>query len=114
MVAAENDSDSSSEFSSTSSIPNADFLGQKGLSKSDRGKLASQQAALAGVKRDSSEDMEEETEAIRQSIAKRNVREGKELLKKTSKVKGKDKAKADMGGGSFQSMGSYLSAKGSY
>ncbi len=40
---------------------------------------------------------------IRESIAKRDVKEGTELLKKT---KGKKKiAKGEVGGGSFQSMG---------
>lgn len=42
-------------------------------------------------------------EIIRESIAKRNVKGGTELLKKT---KGKTKiAKGEVGGGSFQSMG---------
>lgn len=42
-------------------------------------------------------------EFIRESIARRDVKEGTELLKKT---KGKTKiAKGEVGGGSFQSMG---------
>ena len=46
---------------------------------------------------------------IRESIAKRDVKEGTELLKKT---KGKTKiAKGEVGGGSFQSMGGYLFAR---
>ncbi|PVG01269.1 DEAD-domain-containing protein [Serendipita vermifera] len=50
-------------------------------------------------------DDQEEMEMIQQSIAKRNMREGTELLKKTSNIKGKGKAKNEVGGGSFQSMG---------
>ncbi|KIM20684.1 hypothetical protein M408DRAFT_30142 [Serendipita vermifera MAFF 305830] len=84
----DNDSDSNSSFSSASSINDDDFLG--GNTK---------------VSNKSDEEEEKEAAFIRESIAKRNIRDGKELLKKTSKVKGKGKAKAEMGGGSFQSMG---------
>lgn len=52
-----------------------------------------------------SEDDDDENEFIQQSIAKRNIKDGAELLKKTSTVKGKGKAKNELGGGSFQSMG---------
>ena len=49
------------------------------------------------------EDEEGLQEFIRESIAKRDVKEGTELLKKT---KGKTKiVKGEVGGGSFQSMG---------
>lgn len=49
------------------------------------------------------EDEDELQELIRDSIAKRDMKEGTELLKKT---KGKSKiAKGEVGGGSFQSMG---------
>ncbi|KAI0819998.1 ATP-dependent RNA helicase DBP10 [Trametes gibbosa] len=49
------------------------------------------------------EDDDDLQEFIRESIAKRDVKEGTELLKKT---KGKSKiAKGEVGGGSFQSMG---------
>jgi ATP-dependent RNA helicase DDX54/DBP10 len=41
-------------------------------------------------------------ELIHDSIAKRNVKGGTEMLKK---IKGKGKSKGDIGGGSFQSMG---------
>lgn len=99
-VASDNDSDSNSGFSSASSIADEDFLG--GPSKSDKGWPKER----AG---NSSEEEENEAALIRESIAKRNIRDGKELLKKTSKVKGKGKAKAEMGGGSFQSMGVYYS-----
>lgn len=52
------------------------------------------------------EDDEALQEFIRESIAKRDVKEGTELLKKT---KGRTKiAKGEVGGGSFQSMGVYL------
>ncbi|KAI0374114.1 DEAD-domain-containing protein [Pilatotrama ljubarskyi] len=51
------------------------------------------------------DDDEDLQEFIRESIAKRDVKEGTELLKKT---KGKAKiAKGEVGGGSFQSMGLY-------
>jgi ATP-dependent RNA helicase DDX54/DBP10 len=49
-----------------------------------------------------------EMEFIHHAIAKRNVKDGTELLKKTSKVKGKGKAKGETGGGSFQSMGTCM------
>ncbi|CAG8738147.1 16600_t:CDS:1, partial [Acaulospora colombiana] len=42
-------------------------------------------------------DDQEEMEMIQQSIAKRNMREGTELLKKTSNIKGKGKAKNEVG-----------------
>ena len=49
------------------------------------------------------DDEEDIEEIIRESIAKKNVKGGTELLKKT---KGKAKiAKGEVGGGSFQSMG---------
>ena len=51
---------------------------------------------------------DDETEFIQRSIAKRNMKDGAELLKKTSAVKGKGKAKNELGGGSFQSMGEFL------
>ena len=51
------------------------------------------------------EDDDDLEEFIRESIAKRDVKEGTELLKKT---KGKTKiAKGEVGGGSFQSMGTH-------
>ncbi|KAI0769699.1 DEAD-domain-containing protein [Trametes elegans] len=51
------------------------------------------------------DDEEDLQEFIRESIAKRDVKEGTELLKKT---KGKTKiVKGEVGGGSFQSMGLY-------
>lgn len=49
-----------------------------------------------------------EMEFIQDAIAKRNVKDGTELLKRTSKVKGKGKAKGEVGGGSFQSMGTCI------
>jgi ATP-dependent RNA helicase DDX54/DBP10 len=107
-VALENDSDANSAFSSASSIADADFLGQRGVSNNDKTKFTSKGEDPADEKGTSSEEEEDETALIRKSIAKRNIRDGKELLKKTLKVKGKGKAKADMGGGSFQSMGSYF------
>jgi ATP-dependent RNA helicase DDX54/DBP10 len=107
-VASENDSDANSAFSSASSIADADFLGQRGLSNSDNTRFKNKEEDAADEKGASSEEEEDETALIRKSIAKRNIRDGKELLKKASKVKGKGKAKADMGGGSFQSMGSYF------
>jgi ATP-dependent RNA helicase DDX54/DBP10 len=107
-VASENDSDANSAFSSASSIAAADFLGQRGVSNNDKTKFKSKGEDPADEKGASSEEEEDETALIRKSIAKRNIRDGKELLKKTLKVKGKGKAKADMGGGSFQSMGSYF------
>ena len=52
---------------------------------------------------DDGENEEDLQEIIRESIAKRNTKDGTELLKKT---KGKTKiAKGEVGGGSFQSMG---------
>jgi len=107
-VASENDSDANSAFSSASSIADGDFLGQSRPSKGNKTKFASKEENAVEEERESSEEEEDETALIRKSIAKRNIRDGKELLKKTSKVKGKGKAKADMGGGSFQSMGSYF------
>ncbi|KAI0630281.1 DEAD-domain-containing protein [Trametes polyzona] len=57
------------------------------------------------VPQDEDEDDEDLQEFIRESIAKRDVKEGTEMLKKT---KGKTKiAKGEVGGGSFQSMGLY-------
>jgi ATP-dependent RNA helicase DDX54/DBP10 len=49
-----------------------------------------------------------EMEFIQDAIVKRNIKDGTELLKKTSKVKGKGKAKGEVGGGSFQSMGTCI------
>ena len=46
---------------------------------------------------------EDEGDIIRMSISKRNVKSGTEVLKKT---KGKKIVKGEVGGGSFQSMGS--------
>ncbi|KAI8993093.1 DEAD-domain-containing protein [Trametes punicea] len=55
--------------------------------------------------REDKDDDDDLQEFIRESIAKRDVKEGTELLKKT---KGKAKiAKGEVGGGSFQSMGLY-------
>ena len=52
------------------------------------------------------EDEEDLQDFIRESIAKRDVKEGTELLKKT---KGRTKiVKGELGGGSFQSMGTHL------
>jgi ATP-dependent RNA helicase DDX54/DBP10 len=51
-----------------------------------------------------------EMEFIQDGIVKRNIKDGTELLKKTSKVKGKGKAKGEVGGGSFQSMGTCIKA----
>lgn len=54
------------------------------------------------------ENDDELTEFIQNSIAKRNVKGGTEVLKKT-KGKGKTKmSKGEVGGGSFQSMGECL------
>ncbi|KAF7321363.1 ATP-dependent RNA helicase DBP10 [Mycena kentingensis (nom. inval.)] len=53
---------------------------------------------------DDVDDEHELGEFIRTSIAKRNVKDGTELLKKTKGNKGK-LAKGEVGGGSFQSMG---------
>ncbi|KAI0743513.1 ATP-dependent RNA helicase DBP10 [Daedaleopsis nitida] len=69
-----------------------------------RPKLSSKGKASA---RDYNTDEDDDglQEFIRESIAKRDVKEGTELLKKT---KGKSKiAKGEVGGGSFQSMGLY-------
>lgn len=53
--------------------------------------------------KEAEEDDDEIEEVIKESIAKRNVKSGTELLKKT---KGKSKiVKGEVGGGSFQSMG---------
>lgn len=50
-------------------------------------------------------DFEELEDLIRESVAKRDKKEGTKLLKKT---KGKTKiTKGEVGGGSFQSMGMY-------
>ncbi len=70
-------------------------------------------SALAGKRvkkgpqpRDSDNEDEDLENLIRESIFKRNVKGGTELLKKT---KGKAKiVKGEVGGGSFQSMGVYL------
>ena len=52
------------------------------------------------------DDDDDLQEFIRESITKRDVKEGTELLKKT---KGKTKiAKGEVGGGSFQSMGMHI------
>jgi hypothetical protein len=54
---------------------------------------------------DGTDDDTELEEMIRNSISRRNVKDGTELLKNT---KGKKKlAKGELGGGSFQSMGDY-------
>lgn len=94
--ASNGDSDSNSDFSSASSIGDTGFLRGNQDKGWPKGK-------------NSSEEEENEAALIRESIAKRNIRDGKELLKKTSKVKGKGKAKGEMGGGSFQSMGVFFS-----
>lgn len=53
-----------------------------------------------------SEDDDDIDEIIKESISKRNIKGGTELLKKT---KGKAKiAKGEVGGGSFQSMGACI------
>lgn len=49
------------------------------------------------------DEAEEENAAIKQSIKQKNMHEGTQLLKKGSK-----KTKAEVGGGSFQSMGELL------
>jgi hypothetical protein len=54
---------------------------------------------------DGTDDDTELEEMIRNSISRRNVKDGTELLKNT---KGKKKlAKGELGGGSFQSMGDH-------
>jgi ATP-dependent RNA helicase DDX54/DBP10 len=50
---------------------------------------------------DDDDDIED---LIHDSIVKRNVKGGTEMLKK---IKGKGKSKGDIGGGSFQSMGMF-------
>lgn len=58
---------------------------------------------ITGQAEDDDDDLQE---FIRESIAKRDVKEGTELLKKT---KGKAKiSKGEVGGGSFQSMGTHI------
>ncbi|KAI0076110.1 DEAD-domain-containing protein [Panus rudis PR-1116 ss-1] len=58
----------------------------------------------AHASEDEEEDDEELQEIIRESITKRNVKGGTDMLKKT---KGKKIVKGEVGGGSFQSMGLY-------
>jgi ATP-dependent RNA helicase DDX54/DBP10 len=58
---------------------------------------------LTGPNTDDDDD-DELQEFIHDSIAKRNVKGGTEMLKK---IKNKGKGKGDVGGGSFQSMGVY-------
>ena len=58
-----------------------------------------------GEDKDDEDDDDALQNIIRESIAKRNVKGGTELLKKT---KGKTKiVKGEVGGGSFQSMGAF-------
>ncbi|KAF8844276.1 DEAD-domain-containing protein [Paxillus ammoniavirescens] len=56
----------------------------------------------AGPNTDGDDDDDELQEFIHDSITKRNVKGGTEMLKK---IKSKGKGKGDVGGGSFQSMG---------
>ena len=69
--------------------------------------LTGKRPKLSSTRRPSTTDIVDDDddlqEFIRESIAKRDVKEGTELLKKT---KGKTKiVKGEVGGGSFQSMG---------
>lgn len=65
--------------------------------------LATKKARIDEPAESSDEDL---YEFLHESIAKKNVKSGTELLKK---VKGKTKlAKGEVGGGSFQSMGLHL------
>ena len=72
--------------------------------------LTGKRPKLSSTRRPSTTDIVDDDdddlqEFIRESIAKRDVKEGTELLKKT---KGKTKiAKGEVGGGSFQSMGAW-------
>ena len=64
-----------------------------------RPKVSAKADALEADRSDDDDDLQD---FIRESIAKRDVKEGTELLKKT---KGKKIVKGEVGGGSFQSMG---------
>jgi len=108
-VELESDSNVTSERSSGSSVADMDLLGKNNFSQRGLGKVSSNKKEAKSELESSSEDEEGETALIRESITKRNIREGKEILKKTSKAKGKGKAKDEMGGGSFQSMGLSIS-----
>lgn len=50
-------------------------------------------------------DFEAEIDFLQDAISKRNAKDGTIFLKKASNAKGKAKAKRELGGGSFQSMG---------
>ena len=93
-LVAQDDSDSDSDIDISSALTGK----KRRTDSSSRGPRAAP-AALD----DDGENEEDLQEIIRESIAKRNVKGGTELLKKT---KGKTKiAKGEVGGGSFQSMG---------
>ena len=63
-------------------------------------------ALQKGKANDDTDDDTEFEEMIRNSISRRNVKDGTELMKNT---KGKKKiAKGELGGGSFQSMGDHI------
>lgn len=100
---------SHSDFSDVSSLLSIEDAGSEDevdiFSQLAGGEASSSHVGKAKIARDESdEDGDEALEAIiQESIAKRNVKKGTEVLKQT---KGKTKiAKGEVGGGSFQSMG---------
>ena len=75
------------------------------ISSALTGKKKAQRLDYHTDEEDNEDDFEELEGLIKESVLKRDRKEGTKLLKKT---KGKTKiAKGEVGGGSFQSMGAY-------
>jgi hypothetical protein len=99
-----NDSfDSGNESAAEVDIFNSLAGGVSRASGSNATKLSTAKGKLNGPSGGEGEDDADLADFIQSSIAKRNVKSGTDVLKKT---KGKTKiAKGEIGGGSFQSMG---------
>ena len=98
----ESDSDDFIEGSSLSAVVSDSEVD---ISSALTGKKKAQRLDYHSDEEDNEDDFEELEGLIKESVLKRDRKEGTKLLKKT---KGKTKiAKGEVGGGSFQSMGTY-------
>ena len=98
----ESDSD---DFIEGSSLSAAVSDSEVDISSALTGKKKAQRLDYHTDDEDNEDDFEELEGLIKESVLKRDRKEGTKLLKKT---KGKTKiAKGEVGGGSFQSMGAY-------
>ena len=98
----ESDSD---DFIEGSSLSAAVSDSEVDISSALTGKKKAQRLDYHTDEEDNEDDFEELEGLIKESVLKRDRKEGTKLLKKT---KGKTKiAKGEVGGGSFQSMGTY-------